>query len=156
MRSRRMAMVLAGGSALATLALAAPAQAASYEWDTATASSQPSGLSCEVMTGAEACYEANGDIFWVKDTKADGHSATASWYNHLWNGSQWVLYREGSCVNKLGAGHWGTCNKDFYESSSTNPYGYTHGSELEWYACVYDSADGTWHGCSGNLATFNP
>jgi hypothetical protein len=72
------------------------------------------------MTGAEACFEKYGDKWYVKDTKSDGHSATASWINYLSDGRSWIPYRHGSCVNKSGAGKWGLCNKDYYEDSTTN------------------------------------
>jgi hypothetical protein len=154
MRGSRTAIALAGitgAASAAVLALAAPVQAATYEWNTATAGSPPSGMRCVSMTGAEACFEKNGDRWWVRDTASDSHSATASWENDLFDGIQWRLYRQGSCVNKLGYGRWGACNKDYYESGSTNELG-GKGSQLDWQACVYDSADGSWHGCSTDIA----
>jgi hypothetical protein len=120
--------------------------ASAYEWDTAVTGTPPTfgSHACVSMTGAKACFEKNGDKWWVLDTASDGHSATASWYNML--GPDVVTYRQGSCVNKLGKGQWGVCNKDYYEFDTANPYG--TGSYLYWEACVYDSADGSWHGCS--------
>lgn len=150
MRIGRRATVLAAGSGIAlaaTFALAAPAQAASYEWNTASAGSPPSGMTCVSMTGAKACFEKYGDKWWVEDTSADGHSATASWQNWLNTSDRYYEYRTGSCVNKLGAGHWGVCNKDYYEDTSSRR------SLMKWQACVYDSADGTWHGCSSSVAS---
>ncbi|MFB7496620.1 hypothetical protein ACFC09_18360 [Streptomyces sp. NPDC056161] len=130
------------------------AQVHPYEWDTAEAGSPPSGMACVDLTGSTACFQKYGDKWWVKDTDPDGHSATASWKNTLWNGSAWILYRQGSCVNKLGAGKWGVCNKDYYEQSSKNYYGYP-GSSLAWQACIYDSTAGTWHGCSNEASEVN-
>lgn len=155
MRIGRRAMVLSAGAGVAlaaTFALVTPAQAASYEWDTASAGSPPSGTTCVSMTGAKACFEKNGDKWWVEDTKADGHSATASWTNYLDDGNGYRSYRTGSCVNKLGSGEWGVCNKEYYESGSTNTLG-GKGSVLSWQACVYDSADGSWHGCSSSTGS---
>jgi hypothetical protein len=152
-----MALVLAGSTSaalVAALASTAPAQAAAYEWDTATAGSPPGGMTCVSMTGAEACFQKHDDRWWVRDTASDGHSATASWENDVFDGIQWRMYRQGSCVNKLGYGQWGVCNKDYYESGSTNDLG-GKGSQLTWQACVYDSAGGTWHGCSTDIAWVN-
>jgi hypothetical protein len=127
-----------------------------YEWDTATTvDGLPAGdYFCVDMTGAEACFEKYGDKWYVKDTKSDGHSATASWINYLSDGRSWIPYRHGSCVNKSGAGKWGLCNKDYYEDSTTNP-ARGNGSRIQFQACVYDSADGTWHGCSKQEDLFN-
>lgn len=152
MRLGTRAAVLAAGSGIglaATFALAAPAQAASYEWDTATVGSPPSGMTCVSMTGAKACFEKYGDKWWVEDTAGDYHSATASWQNYLWDGSNYRLYRQGSCVNKEKAGTWAVCNKDYFEFDSVNTYG-ARGSILVWQACVYDSGTGDWYGCSTN------
>jgi hypothetical protein len=114
------------------------ASASTYEWNTAVPGSVPSGLPCIDRAGAKACFQADGDKLWVKDTSADGHSATASW-EEWWQALDSSVARQGSCVNKLGAGTWGVCNKDFPE-----------GDTIKFSACVYDSADGTWHGCSGS------
>ncbi|WP_410816364.1 hypothetical protein [Micromonospora sp. 050-3] len=120
-----------------------------YEWNTATPSgAPPAGAICEWTPGAQACFERSGDRWWVLDNSSDGRSVTASWTNRLDTYPGWytVDYREGSCVNKLGAGNWGVCNKDYYENGTQHAYGI--GSLLEWQACFYDSAAGTWHGCS--------
>ncbi|MFF9771884.1 hypothetical protein ACF1GT_35840 [Streptomyces sp. NPDC014636] len=128
-----------------------------YEWDTAVSGSKPPQDCLDgvvAMTGAKACFERYGDVLWVEDTAADGHSATNSWSNYLFDSSgNGHLYRQGSCVNKLGAGHWGYCNKDFYENSTPTPYG--TGSEIDYAGCVYDSEDGTWHGCTWTIAIAN-
>jgi hypothetical protein len=136
------ASTAAAGPASVTAVALAPAVSA-YEWNTAASWSAPSlpDSDCITMTGAKACFEPHGDYLWVEDTKADGHSATATWNNYIYTGSSWELWRQGSCVNKLGAGTWGLCNKDFDEYSED-------GSYIDLYACVYDSGDGTWHGCS--------
>jgi hypothetical protein len=148
-RGTRLRTAGIGLAAVAAAGLMAPSPASAagdYEWDTAVAGSPPSFRSgdCASRSGVTACFEKNGDKWWVKDTAADGHSATASWYNLL--GPNLVTYRQGSCVNKLGSGKWGVCNKDYYEFNTQNPYG--TGSYLYWEACVYDASDGTWHGCS--------
>lgn len=167
-------LVLMGGLAITSAApvLAAPAPATPvsqlaaadstitsinpYEWNTATASgAPPAGLPCAVTTGARACFEKSGDRWWVLDTSSDGHSATASWTNWLgdYQNGYTVDYREGSCVNKLGSGRWGVCNKDYYED--TTPHAYGIGSLLAWQACVYDASAGTWHGCSSSRWQYN-
>ena len=130
------------GPASVTAVAVTPAVSA-YEWNTAASWSAPSlpDTDCITMTGAKACFEPHGDYLWVEDTKADGHSATATWNNYIYTGSSWQLWRQGSCVNKLGTGKWGLCNKEFDEYSDD-------GSYIDLYACVYDAGDGSWHGCS--------
>jgi hypothetical protein len=107
-----LAAALLGFVAVLTIpsaAMAAPA----YELNTAVAGTPPSGLSCVSATGVTICYEKDGDIWWVKDTKADSASAVADWLNYR-NGD---LYRQGGCRNALGSGKWGYCNKNYYETS---------------------------------------
>jgi hypothetical protein len=46
-----------------------------YEWNDAVATGVPMpnpGGGCVDVTGAEGCFEPNGDKFYVKDTKGDG------------------------------------------------------------------------------------
>jgi hypothetical protein len=126
----------------ATASAAEPAPADNYptevgvaavELDDAVAGTPPSGLPCISTTGAKACFEANGDRWWVQDTAADSASAEARWDNYR-NGS---LYRSGICRNSLGSGKWGKCNKNYYEDSS-----------LAWIACVYDASEGVLIRCS--------
>jgi hypothetical protein len=144
-------LLLGAGIAVAVPSMASAVQP--YEWDTAVVgsapSSYPAGL-CNGITGGWACFERTGDKLWVDDWSGDGWSVTASWVNYLMNeAGHWVAYRQGSCVNKLGTGHWGVCNKDFYEDgTSPNALGGA-GSYLTVYACLYHSTTGEWGGCTG-------
>jgi hypothetical protein len=118
----------------------ATAASITYEWNVASAGSAPSGdhtYGCTSRSGSNACFQPYGDHWSVQDTLADGHSATASWYDYHFNGSEYDLIREGSCVNERGHGTWGGCSKNYVEEDL-----------IIWYACVYDAGDGTWHGCS--------
>lgn len=99
------------------------------EVDQAVAGTPPSGLPCISITGAIACFDADGDQWWVKDTAADSASAEVDWDNYL-NGS---LYRSGICRNSLGANTWGVCNKNYYEDSY-----------IEFLAAVYDASEGVY------------
>jgi hypothetical protein len=104
-------------SALATLLF--PGIAAADDQNTAKASSGPSSnhwVYCVTDTGVEGCYQPYGDVWYVKDTRTNGHAAVVYWQNNL-NGH---YYREGDCVNKLGAGRWGACNKDYREDSTVD------------------------------------
>lgn len=65
---------------------------------------------CGSVSGATACFMPHGELFFVKDTRADGHSAAADW---LFDGPDG--YRSGSCVNQHGNGSWAVCNKSFPE-----------------------------------------
>ncbi|MBB4959607.1 hypothetical protein [Micromonospora polyrhachis] len=128
--------ILVGGVLTSAPASASPSDIqpmVSYEWNTAEAGSPPSGIPCVSTTGAIACFQANGDKWWVKDTSSDSASAVANWVNYR-NGS---LYRKGGCRNGLGSGKWGVCNKNYYEDST-----------LAFNACVYDASEGVWVRCS--------
>lgn len=127
-------MLMVGVAVAPTAASAAPERAvtvAAYETNYAV-SSGPSWGSCIRIQELDACFEKYGDQWgisaWTNST------VRLQWQNQLWNGSGWVLYREGQCISNLGVGH-GVCNKDYYEDSSTNYYGYT-GSRLRWQACA--------------------
>jgi len=96
------------------LTLLVPAAAYAYfgtEVNQAAAVSGPSGdyVCVTPSTGVTVCFRPLGDDFFVKDTKADGYSAVAAWQMNGWEP------RTGSCVNSLGAGKWGWCNKDLTE-----------------------------------------
>jgi hypothetical protein len=77
----------------------------------------------------EVCYEPAGDRWWVQDLESDGASALVYWFNYRDSGAS--PYREGFCVNSLGKGVWGQCNKDYYENS-----------RLEGYLCTWDRGSG--------------
>jgi hypothetical protein len=120
------------GLAAATLTLvggAAPALAAD-DTNRATAGSKPGGIPCiDNGSGAIACFQSRGDKVWVKDDKADGHSAINVWSQYLGPGE----YREGWCRNTLGAGRWGYCNKEMRESTY-----------IEFWAVEYDAETKRW------------
>ncbi|WP_433131138.1 hypothetical protein ACQPWW_09535 [Micromonospora sp. CA-240977] len=111
---RRRHLVLAAAAGLATTLLAPAAAQAAYfgnETDYAVYSLGPDGdpignYECVTFTGVVACLKETGDRIYVKDTKADGYAAVAEWEYPFDD-------RTGSCVNKLQAGDWGVCNKDF-------------------------------------------
>jgi hypothetical protein len=63
---------------------------------------------CTWPTGVLACFQPYGDIFFVKDDRADGYAAAVDWYDA--DSNRW-----GSCVNTHTAGTWAECNKDFVE-----------------------------------------
>ena len=95
-----------------------------YEVDQAVAGTPPSQLPCaSAIVGAAACFDKAGDKIWVKDTAADGASAVFKW-SALRNGA---LYRYGMCINSLGNGRWGVCNKNFVE-----------GAAIKGYVCIWD------------------
>ncbi|WUH89828.1 hypothetical protein OG900_06640 [Streptomyces sp. NBC_00433] len=86
---------------------------------------------------ARGCFTRNGDVWRIQDSLADGDQTFIYWENWLWNGSSWMPYRSGWCSNNLGAPNWGVCNKDYYESSSTNYYKHT-GSRIRFQVCRRD------------------
>jgi hypothetical protein len=133
-------MPLAGMAAVAALMLSPTASAepgavaAERELDYAVRGTLPPGeeLTCRATSEPatiEVCYEKNGDRWWVLDLEADGNSALVYWFNYRGGGA--TPYREGFCVNSLGKGVWGRCDKNYYEDS-----------ELEAYPCVWDRSSG--------------
>lgn len=86
---------------------------------------------------AKGCFTRYGDVWRIQDSLADGNQTFIYWENWLWNGSSWQPYRSGWCNNNHGAPNWGQCNKDYYESSSTNYYG-DQGSRIRFQTCRRD------------------
>jgi hypothetical protein len=98
---------------VATLLIPAAAHADYYGYETnyVAISSGPTGdYLCVSHTGAEVCFTPNGDLIFVRDIKADGYAAVGEFIVAGTNPS-----RSGSCVNNLGVGNWGLCNKNFPE-----------------------------------------
>jgi hypothetical protein len=90
----------------------------------------PGGLPCTSNeNGARACFQAKGDVIWVKDTATDDHSAMGVYRAYLGDNQ----YRNGHCRNKLKAGNWGYCNYDFKEDHY-----------IQWWAAEYDQETGRW------------
>lgn len=126
-RTRLFALAAAAGALLA-LTVSSPASAAYHgtETDYATASSAPGDYHhvCTSIEEGKICYQPYGDKWYVYDKAADGNSVAANWND---DGSG----RSGACVNKLGAGRWGVCNKN-----------YTEGNDLYFRVGVYNN--GNW------------
>jgi len=120
---------------------ASPASAdPTWERDMAKAGTPPSIKTCVSTTGANGCWHANGDVWWVKDTSANGYAAETRWYELTpASDGNYYLHRNGACVNGLGSGHWGACNKDYQENGI-----------LVWKACNV-SISGSLHGCSSQV-----
>ena len=112
-RRTGMAIATAIGVVLLAAGMATPASA--QENDRAVASgAPPASAGCVSTTGVTACFAAGGDLIYVKDTVADGDGVQGHWQNYT-GGTE--PYRTGVCLNGLGYGHWGVCNKDFIEGS---------------------------------------
>lgn len=146
-KKRSVVLVTAVLMAVAGLVMASPA--AAFETDTAVSANPPLEIGnhessvCKTMTGAAACFQKYGDVLWVEDTASNGASASVYWENYLWNGSSWVFWRQGKCVNSLGNLHWGKCDKDFYEDSTLNPLG-SRGSGIRVYPCNGNDCSGSY------------
>ncbi|NUT18839.1 MAG: hypothetical protein HOV77_06615 [Hamadaea sp.] len=132
--AKRIAIVVIGVLTAVT-AVATPASAVvppPTEWNEAVSyGMDPVTDGCMLNTYAQACFRKDGDIWFVKDMESDGYPSVVYWQNH-YNGE---FYRQGICINKLTAGHWGTCNKDYHE-----------GSLLSFKACRY--IDGELKNCT--------
>jgi len=115
-KPRRRFLALAAMAGLAASLLAPTAARADYfgtETDYAVASSAPAGTEgddyfCNGHYGVTVCFMPYGDKIYVADMVADGYAAVAEWQVPS-------ASRFGSCVNKLNAGRWGVCNKNFPE-----------------------------------------
>ncbi|KXK58269.1 hypothetical protein AWW66_30725 [Micromonospora rosaria] len=107
--------------------------AARYEWNNARAGVPPAGLHCAHTTGATACFVEDGDVWWVRDTATDGASAVADWVTL---GDDMSVERAGACVNSLGRGSWGSCDKNYPDDA-----------HVVWQACVYDRSADRWVRC---------
>jgi hypothetical protein len=70
----------------------------------------PSGADCVSTSGAKACFVADGDLVYVKDTKANGDSAGGTIKSRL--PAKWGH----ECINGRGAaGGWVKCDFDVPE-----------------------------------------
>ncbi|MFJ3086742.1 hypothetical protein [Streptomyces sp. NPDC086838] len=123
-RKSHKALLAVSAAAFLTMMNPATASAAYYGSETDyTVNYVPSGKGWTPaisMTGVSVYFGMDGDYFRVKDTKADGYSAVVEWSdNHG---------RTGACVNAMGSGSDGTCNKNFHE-------GYT----ITYRAALYDA-----------------
>jgi hypothetical protein len=136
---RKLIGVAAAVGALVSLLLPGVAQAAYWGnelnyaeviLDTPDAYGHP--YVCASVTGAKVCFMPYGEIFFVKDTVADGHSAGVDW---VYDGDG---TRTGTCVSQHGAGTWAMCNKSFSELGG-----------VDFRAVVYEAGnpvrEGTWH-----------
>jgi hypothetical protein len=111
-----------GVAATALPMLAGPAQAIPNESNVGTLStgSPPSSAPCVSTTGVKACFQASGDIWWVRDTKADDSTPAAEWAATDYS-------RYGECLNKSGYGTWVICNKNYKEGLKITLFGTTYG-----------------------------
>ncbi|WP_344651022.1 hypothetical protein, partial [Cryptosporangium japonicum] len=80
------------------------------------------------LVGGYGCYQTYGDLWWVYDTKGDGHSAVVFW--ELGN-------RSGQCANSMGNGTIGACNKNYAEGSTGRAK-----------VCIMDWDTKQMHGCT--------
>ncbi|MEU0373639.1 hypothetical protein ABZ070_25915 [Streptomyces sp. NPDC006283] len=87
---------------------------------------------------AKGCFSRYGDKWSIQDSLAEGNQTFIYWENWLRDANGgWQPYRHGWCNNNLGAPNWGACNKDYYESSSTNYYK-GQGSRVRFQTCRRD------------------
>ncbi|MEV4624775.1 hypothetical protein AB0J90_00595 [Micromonospora sp. NPDC049523] len=130
---RRLLAIIATAAALVVGGAIAPtaASAAAYEANYAVSASYIQG-DCIGTQELDGCFKKYGDQ-WGSQSWSSG-TTRLEWQNQLWNGSRWVLYREGVCINNLGLGEPGVCNKDYYEDSSLNAYG-SYGSRVRMSLC---------------------
>ncbi|MEV5601516.1 hypothetical protein AB0L33_08755 [Streptomyces sp. NPDC052299] len=126
MRKSHKALLTVSAAALLMMMNPATASAAYYGSETDyTVNYVPSGKAwfpAVQMRGVSVYFSPDGDYFRVKDTEVDGYAAVVEWSDN--NG------RKGSCVNKLGGGSDGTCNKNFNEDYA-----------VTYRAALYDSGE---------------
>jgi hypothetical protein len=127
MALRKLSIMIAAVLAVVgSLTIVTPANAANpFEFDQATPSTMNGCIIFETVVGC-GDFMPQGDYFRITDTLPDGHSAAIYWHNYLASAPN-TLYRWGSCVNSLGDGKKGQCNKNFQE-----------GSTIEYKVCAYE------------------
>ncbi len=131
---------LLSGPAQAMTTPRGPETAYHYEWNDGGPSDGPvyyHTYYCNGTTGVTACFDADGDDIFVKDTKADGFSAVMRWHTDY---GRW-----GTCRNRLGSGTWALCNKNLQEASHT----------MTWRATRYNGNTGKWVAPESNDFTMN-
>ncbi|MFG2592158.1 hypothetical protein [Streptomyces sp. NPDC048438] len=137
---RSTAVTLMAGGAL-FFTMSNPAAAAESNTGVVGGSPGSTATCISTISGAKACFQRYGDVIWTKDTSGDGYSVYTNWTNQLKQPSgTWKTYRTGKCSNPGSSGDNASCNKDFYESSSTNAYG-GKGSRIQVSACVASLGD---------------
>lgn len=138
-RKRALHVALGGLLVAAFIGVASrPASAATWEHDVAVKGNPTGSAVCAHRAGVEACFKADGDVWWVGDTAKDGYSAEARWEEWLpLGGGDSVLNRNGACVNSLGSPNWGKCDKDYQENG-----------ELWFRGCVIDASKGELKACT--------
>jgi hypothetical protein len=63
-----------------------------------------------------ACYQRNGDYWFVKNEVGGGKVVAAIWEDYYYTSStQEHLRRRGICRNTYGKGTWVRCNKNYHE-----------------------------------------
>jgi hypothetical protein len=82
-----------------------------------------------------ACFEVEGDDFWVYDGRQDDASAVVIWGTDNGQG--------GSCRNSHGYGTWHECKYDMFE-----------GVRVDWDHWTYDADTDNWQRRSGGYYTF--
>ncbi|MFI5958584.1 protein kinase [Cryptosporangium sp. NPDC051539] len=87
------------------------------------------------LVGGYGCYQTYGDVWWVFDTKGDGHSAVV-----FWEVGSGATKRKGQCANSMGSGKTGVCNKNYAE-------GLTGTAKV----CIMDWDTKQMHGCTANF-----
>ena len=101
---------LVAGAGTVVVIMAGTAAAASAADGVPSGPPPSSGVTCVSTTGATACFQAYGDLVWVKDTEANGEPVLGSIQAPLPN--HW--YR--ACYNDRGeAGGWVKCDFDVPE-----------------------------------------
>ncbi|WP_433134008.1 hypothetical protein ACQPWW_17400 [Micromonospora sp. CA-240977] len=152
---RLLSLVLTGSVAL--MVAPSPASASPfypYETNQAalTSASPPSDAICDRVQISssyyiEGCFQKYGDRWWVRQIGNDITTrAYIEWENELaaYQGPlgtpNYEVYRDGQCLAAPSTSQWSTCEKDYYENSSTNYFG-LKGSRLYWHVCLapYDS-----------------
>ncbi len=127
------------GAALALALTWIPTQAA-QAWAARAASSSSWPSACNgsaakisTVTGAKVCWLADGERFYVKDTKADGRRAGVQFEVSVHNEGAFI--DNGLCYSTLGANTTGLCN-----------YSWAEGYDIVFSAGTCDG-DAKW-GCS--------
>ncbi|MFD8967550.1 hypothetical protein ACFV0C_21585 [Streptomyces sp. NPDC059568] len=142
----RSTLLTAAVALVTPIAVATSAQAADYEYDWGTLTTQEGcGDVIRLGVGPDSgwgCFERYGDRFLVYAGDTVDGTPRVYWTNQLKDSSgAWKTYREGVCYGEYYRGSTVVCNKDFYENStSPNKLG-GQGSRITFR--YYDAAGST-------------
>ncbi|MGW2260400.1 hypothetical protein ACWCXE_21670 [Streptomyces sp. NPDC001780] len=110
---------------MTSLAVTTSAQAVTWEADFGKLTAREGCAGYGIMGNNQlnsgmGCFEQYGDVIRVWSRNYTDGSPRAYWANELKDSNGvWKLYREGVCYGDYARNSWVSCNKDFYENTTS-------------------------------------